>query len=542
MARCPGSVIDAARPAGEADGVLVTLGCWSARHRLLVLVLTLLSAGVAVFAGQGAQERFSAGAGYPPNAEAVRADSYLARHFRAGSADLVLTVHAPDGIDAPVTEQAGRRLTAVVRGADPVYVRSYWQTKEAALRDRTGRTALIVAKLREKETDALKAYRHLAPRLTERQGDLVVRATGTAPVAWELTQLSRRDQVRAELITAVPIILLLRIVVRSWLWTLLPAVVGACAVLVTEAVLKALSAVIDISVFATGIATALAFALAVDYSLFLVLRHREELHGEADTRAALRTTMRTAGRTVTVSALIVALSMAAFLLFPSTPLRSVGLAGSVTVLLVAVGALLIVPAGLSCLGPRIINRTGRRPSRLSTAFWDGLNRRVNRRPLPVALITAGLLAVVMLPFLRVSFGLTDDRALPTSAGARQAADEIRRATGTPTAAQPVIVLPGRRRPPTTHAWTRTRGICRRSRAWTRWLPPLAATGPVTGPETLRTARHGHPPRAPGFRWPPGRRRVRRRAGASSTGCAPSGPPLPLCSAVPPRCRPTPNRP
>ncbi|MCZ0997383.1 MMPL family transporter [Streptomyces mirabilis] len=425
----------------RADGRLVALGFWSARHRALVLILTLLATATAIVWGHDAESHLSAGSWYPPTAGAVHADAYLARHFRAGEANLVLTAQAAKGVDSAEAVRAGRRTAAfLAQRTDPVYVRSYWDTREPGLRDATGHTALVVAKLRGSDAEVLRQYRRIEARFTGRHDGLVLRATGTVPVHAALTEWIRRDQVRAELLTTVPLVGLLWLIVRSWICTLLPALVGGCGAAATNAALKALASVTEISVFAVGIATGLAFALAVDYSLFLTLRYREELRGGAESCAALATSMRTAGRTVIVSALVVASSMAAFWVFPSVPLRSIALAGCVIVPLVGAAALLIVPAGLACLGPGSRGRMRQPGAHASSAFWRRLGQVVVRHPLPVVVPTVGFLVLLATPFLGVSFGLTDDRALPASAPVRLAADRVRAMGGSMTTS-PYLVLP-----------------------------------------------------------------------------------------------------
>ncbi len=157
----------------------------------------------------------------------------------------------------------------------------------------------------------------------------------------------QEDLTRAEMI-ALPITLVLLVTVfGSAVAAMLPlGMLGIVAILGTNAVLRGLTEVTDVSVFALNLTTALGLGLAIDYALFIVRRFREELSAGADPLGAVATTLRTAGRTVLFSALTVAVSLAAMLVFPQYFLRSFAYAGIAVVLLAAAAALILLPAAL----------------------------------------------------------------------------------------------------------------------------------------------------------------------------------------------------
>ena len=132
----------------------------------------------------------------------------------------------------------------------------------------------------------------------------------------------------------------------------IPLVIGVFSILGTFLFLRLMSEVVDTSLFALNIATALSLGLAVDYALLMVSRYREEIE-EGATREAHRTMVLTAGRTALFSGFTVAVAMASLVLFPQRFLYSVGVAGAVVGLLSAVIAVLVVPAALALLGERI---------------------------------------------------------------------------------------------------------------------------------------------------------------------------------------------
>jgi putative drug exporter of the RND superfamily len=133
----------------------------------------------------------------------------------------------------------------------------------------------------------------------------------------------------------------------------LPLAVGGFAIVGTLLVLRVLAQLTDVSVYALNLTTALGLGLAIDYSLFIVSRYREELRAGRDEADALVVTMATAGRTVLFSAATVAVALLGLLVFPLYVLRSFGYAGIAVVALAAVGALVVLPALLAVLGRRV---------------------------------------------------------------------------------------------------------------------------------------------------------------------------------------------
>ncbi|HEX6492260.1 MAG TPA: MMPL family transporter, partial [Candidatus Dormibacteraeota bacterium] len=224
----------------------------------------------------------------------------------------------------------------------------------------------------------------------------------------------------------------------------LPLAVGIVAVLGTLAVLRLLAAVTTVSTFALNLTTAMGLALAIDYSLFVVSRFREEMRAGRDPRTAVMRTVQTAGRTVVFSALTVAASLAALLVFPLDFLRSFAYAGIGVVALAAVGATLVLPAVLSLLGPRVERWRLFQPRirELHDGFWYRRARGVMRHPLPVIVAVVGLLVVLGLPFQRIQLGLSDARVLPTGTPVRAVDDALRANFSGDEVAALSVVAPG----------------------------------------------------------------------------------------------------
>ncbi|WP_329200161.1 MULTISPECIES: MMPL family transporter [unclassified Streptomyces] len=223
-------------------------------------------------------------------------------------------------------------------------------------------------------------------------------------------------------------LMLLLLVFGSIPAAFLPLAVGAVAVTGTTAILRALVIVTPVSAFALSLTTAVGLALAVDYSLFFVARYREETaSGVSHDQALIRATC-TAGRTVVVSAGIVAAALLGLLVFPLTLIRSLAIAGISVVLLAAIASLLIIPAALACFGERLASRdilARRRRSARSAARWLTLATAVMRRPVTVFALTSALLLLLALPFRDAVFSLSDERALPADSSIARDMQDLR---------------------------------------------------------------------------------------------------------------------
>ena len=217
----------------------------------------------------------------------------------------------------------------------------------------------------------------------------------------------------------------------------LPITVGVMAILGSLATLRMLTLITDVSIFALNLATALGMALAIDYTLLIISRFRDELADGASRDDALVRTMVTAGRTVLFSAITVALSMTVMVLFPMYFLRSFAYAGVATVVFAVVAAVVVAPAAIVLLGDRLDSLDMRRLARrvlgrrepvrgsMEHEFWYRSTKFVIRRAIPIGLVGVAALLVLGAPFLGVRWGMPDDRVLPKSASAHQVGDQLR---------------------------------------------------------------------------------------------------------------------
>ena len=364
-----------------------------------------------------------------PATEAVKARTQLQDAGLHVPGVVVVLDRAPVG--KPSTRRRVGALEAELRRrADVASVSGYYTTGSRDFVSRDGqKTYLAVALKPFEDKQWQEAGGDIADSLANRPG-LVV---GGAAVAQEQVNKQVEEDLRKAEMLAFPLLFLLSFLFfRSLVASLLPVMVGALAIVGTFLVLRIASEFGSISIFALNLTTGLGLGLAIDYSLFIVSRYREEIAEDGPGLAAMRRVLATAGRTVFFSSLTVAAALASLLVFPQRFLYSMGLGGALVVLLAAAISLTVLPAVLTLLGtrvnslaPRFLQRRAAADARADeNGFWYRLSRFVMRRPIPIATLSALLLIVLGLPFLGIRFNTVDPTVLPKEASARQAYDTI----------------------------------------------------------------------------------------------------------------------
>nr|WP_269781706.1 MMPL family transporter [Nocardia bovistercoris] len=374
-----------------------------------------------------------------PTSESMRAERVLDERFDAGGMPVVFTVTADAGVDSPAARARGEALVAALRASPYAkQIISYWTTPQQQLAEPLvgvdKRTGLVLARITGGDKLAPDRARALATSVPLDADGVTVAAGGPAMAYSDVERQSRLDLIRFEAIATPITFLALVWIFGSAVAALLPLAVALVATVGTTAVLWQIYKVTDVSVFATNIATAVCLALAVDYTLFIINRYREERAQGASTERALITTMNTAGRTITYSAITMALILAAMAVFPQYLLRSLAYGGVTAVVLSLIGALVLAPALIVLLGDRIdaldIRKAfGRRsdPGAGSEerSLWYRIAAVTSRRPIAVVGACLLILLVLGLPFLGVKLAYPDDRNLPTTTLSRQAGDVLR---------------------------------------------------------------------------------------------------------------------
>ncbi|MCW7944653.1 hypothetical protein AAW14_21815 [Streptomyces hygroscopicus] len=398
-----------------------------------MLAVTVLIVALAGWYGSGVVERLSNG-GYAAATGNLRtARSELGQRFGVEQPQLLLLLRADRPLDDPRIAAAGVSYTERVgRQAGVLSAQSYWTTGDGLLRSHDGRSGVVAVRLAGDDDQAQRTAKRIVPGLTGRQGPFDVGATGEAESNAELQHRSDQDLAKAELVAAPIVLLVLLLVFRTVLAALLPFLIGVIGVVLTLAILRVVTEFADVSIFALNLTTALGLGLAVDYSLFLLMRFREETGRGRTQQEALVVAVRTAGHAVFFSAVTVALCLSALVLFPLYFLRSLAYAAIPAVLTVGAAAVLVLPPALLVFGrwldagdiTPVLRRLGRRSAVPEESWWSRLATRISRRPVLVALPAVLVLILLGLPFTHAKFGLTDERVLPADAEAYRTARMI----------------------------------------------------------------------------------------------------------------------
>jgi uncharacterized membrane protein YdfJ with MMPL/SSD domain len=321
------------------------------------------------------------------------------------NAGILLLVDTPDGDDSGVAA-----AVETLAGIDGVAAAA----PAGAAED--GTTMLVAGTL-----EASVGEEDVAHEVVEAfAGDDAVTVGGPAVMGLQMGEQVERDLSRAELM-ALPILVLLSILVFGGRAALLPLVVGVTTVLGTFLVLAGINQVYGLSVFALNLVIGLGLGLAIDYTLFLVSRYREELLTQGATPGAVRTTMATAGRTVVYSSATVAVALATLTLFPLGFLRTMGIAGAAVAVVAALSALVISPAVFGLWGAKLARR---RTRDAAEGRWYRFSHAVMRRPGTIAAATAAVMVVLAAPAVQAEFTPVDGSVIPEDLSSRTVNDTL----------------------------------------------------------------------------------------------------------------------
>ena len=408
------------------------LAALATRRPWRVLAVAIAFVLVAVVVGGPLTKNLSATGFEDPSAEFVHARDALQDATGASPAPGLIALVTPGG---DVTSPAGRaQVEKVARtiAADPDVssVVTAFNGGGADLVSTDGTSSYIATFFGPIPDDqAQDAAKRIEDELA---GDDTVALGGAAVVGHQAGTIIGEDLAKAEML-AFPILFLLSLwVFRGVVAALLPSLMGAVVIFGGFLAIGLVNEATTLSVYALNLAIGLSLGLAIDYSLLIVSRYREEMSAGGPGREALERTLRTAGKSVLFSAVTVAAALAGLMVFPQRFLFSMGLAGVMVALIAAAVALVVLPAVLALLGTRVnalAPRAWRRRSEeahkpVTSGFWYRLSGAVMRRPGPVAAVTAIALIIVALPALGISFTSVDASVLPTSASARQVSDAL----------------------------------------------------------------------------------------------------------------------
>jgi uncharacterized membrane protein YdfJ with MMPL/SSD domain len=399
------------------------------RHRLVLIIAGVFVLFAAGFGGPVVSLLDSTDDFEDHQSESVIARADIERATgRSAAPDMVVLVRAGAPVQTPEAQEKIRAVAQRLRDPDVADVVAYRAGGPRELVSRDGRSTYLLVTFRSGVDEE-----GVATRLQER----VEREPGVVAGGGQLAFQQVSDQVQEDLkraeMLAFPLLFLLSLVVfRSVVAALLPVIVGATTILTTFVWLRLVNSFEPMSVFAINLITGAGLGLAIDYSLFVVSRFREELATGSSRGEALRVTMRTSGRTVLFSAVTVAAALASLIVFPLRFLYSMAYGGALVALTAALVSLTVLPALLAALGPRVNSLSLERwqlaitrdAEHVRSGPWYRLSQFVMRRPAPIAIAAAALLIALGLPFLRIAFTGVDAAVLPRDKSARVVQDAL----------------------------------------------------------------------------------------------------------------------
>jgi RND superfamily putative drug exporter len=403
------------------------LATFAYANRRRVLFVAVIGAAIAGVFGAGVSKHLSPYGVDDPATQSVQATNrFQAATGRKIDPGVVALVSSGD-VRSPAARQRVEGVAAEL-GSQPdvASVQSFYTTHDPAMVARDGRSTYVVAYFNARSDLQISNDAKLIESRFSSQRD--VKLGGDAIANAQVNTQVGNDLAHAELL-AFPLIFLLSLIFfRSVVASLLPPLLGGLAIVGTFFLLRLVSTFTDLSVFALNLTTGLGLGLAIDYSLFIVSRYREEAARDGFGLDALRRTLLTAGRTVLFSSVTVAVSVAALTIFPQQFLYSMGIAGAIVAPLAATLALTVLPALLAVLGPRVnalspqrLRHAAERDARPAhSGAWYRLAQFITRRPAQVAAASAALLITLGIPFFtQIRFITADARVLPQSASAHQ---------------------------------------------------------------------------------------------------------------------------
>lgn len=391
---------------------------------------------VLILAGIGAarsERAFKIGGFSLPGTQFYEASGILSRDLQLSSDKSALVVFHSNRLlvtDAQFRDAVVGSLARLSQEPYVVKAESFYSTGIPSLVSPDNHTTYALVTLEGTEN----ALEQATPRMRQlvRSDVVTVYLVGQAAANYDIETASADDLTRVERVTLPIVFLLLIIVFGSVAAAGVPLVLGAACVLTSLAVLYLLSLATDVSIFALNTASMIGLGLAIDFSLIMVSRFREEL-ARAPVETALENTLNTAGRSITLSGITLMLTMAVLTLFPVMVIRSIAVAIVIVAAVAVLAGLLLLPVLLAILGPRVnsLDLRKRVPvlNRSHAGAWRDWAYRVMARPwasIAIALVILGLLA---LPAVRLQRRGVTVEVLPKSTESRQGVDLLRRQFG-----------------------------------------------------------------------------------------------------------------
>jgi len=408
-------------------------------RRPIALVTVILAIASATLASR-VTDALVSGGWTDPHSESAAVSTRLADEFGAGRGSIVALYQGDSATDARSANFQQMIATSLARlAADPITdgVIGFTETHDARFISTDGHAAYAVVRLTITDEQSANEMPKIRGLIDKPVG-ATLKLAGVGPFTQDQAHQSEKELIQAETISGPFALLILLAVFASVVAAGLPLLVAGLAIPTTLAGVFLVAQTTELSIYVQNVATMLGLALAIDYSLFMVSRFREELRRGRTVAQAVETTVATSGKAVAFSGLAVAIGLSGLLLFQPAALRSFGIGGSIVVASSVFYALTFLPAVLGMLGPRVnalslgglfaaIRRRLGRPADAAAAAalersrWAGVAHAVMARPLAFLIPAVVFLLLAGTPFLRLSQGIPNAATLPAGLESRDAA-------------------------------------------------------------------------------------------------------------------------
>ena len=357
--------------------------------------------------------------------------------FSESSVTLVFSSETLDVDDLAYAEEVERAVAPLRQLPEVVRMVTYYTVPGDTFVADDRRTTYAFVELDASVDEAVDLVEPIRSRLGETELDVWV--TGGIALFADLSTYSERDLQRAELITIPLLAILLLLVFGSVVAAGLPVAMGALSVVTTLALVFVVAQATDMSIFVLNIASFLGLGMAVDYSLLMVSRFREELQRAGEVASAVVTTIETSGKAIVFSAGTSVIALSGLLFFDMMMMRSLGVGGITVILFSMLIALTLLPALFTVLGHRVDRLSIWRRRTARGGFWFTLSQWVMRHPVAVIIPTTAFLVLLGLPFLNVNLGSPWASILPEEAESRQGQDLVTERFGPGELSQVILV-------------------------------------------------------------------------------------------------------
>jgi RND superfamily putative drug exporter len=409
-------------------------GAFVYRFRRPVSILAIVLAVASIALASRTADSLSSGGWLDTDAESALVADRLDAEFGAGRSSVIALFRADTpGADATSPAFQGAIADALHSLTTDERVTGfvgYAETQDPRFISQAGDAAYVVIELDMTEEASVAVVDDLREAIVPPAG-YTYQLTGYGPITLDSAEQSEKDLVRAETVSFPILAIVLILVFASVVAAGMPLLVAGLAIPSSLALIYLVAQQVEMSIFVLNIATMLGLALAIDYSLFIVSRFREELRRGRAVGEAVERTVATAGKAVAFSGIAVAIGLSGLLLFEAPAIRSIGISGSLVVLCSVLYALTFLPAVLGMLGHRVnalslggllgrFRPLAAEPGPVRRSRWERVAHAVMRRPIAVLVPTLAVLLIAGTPFLSLEQGVPGADIYPAGVESRDA--------------------------------------------------------------------------------------------------------------------------